>query len=381
MHNMSETYNFDDIRPFRDSEVEKVINELCQVPYFIGLLGRLFPGVPMSDIMGRLHALKSIDEFQRDFIIPYLNGLIKTTTDGVSSTGAEKLPTDGAYLFLSNHRDIILDSAFMNVKLNELGHSTTEIGIGSNLLIYDWIVDLVKLNKSFVVKRDLPVRQMMEASGTLSAYIRNSITVRHQNIWLAQREGRSKDGNDQTQSSVLKMLNLSGTKRLEENFGELNIVPVSIAYEYDPCDYLKAYQAQLKRDNPEYHKSKQEDLQHMNYGLNGYKGRIRFTFGEPLDVRGLEGKNRNAQIDDLANRLDKTIHKNYHLWPSNYVAYDELRKSRDFAKEYTQAERQKFLDNIDSHIALLTNVDVEFVRTTILKMYANPVINKLAVCD
>lgn len=276
-NDMEQTHDFEQIRPFTDDEVAPVIEQLCNEPYFVGILGYIFPGMAANDVLSRLKTIKTIDEFQEKFIIPFLSNLMKNTTEGVTADGVDKLSKKGGYLFVSNHRDIILDSALINIKLHEKGFETTEIGIGDNLLIYDWITDLVKLNKSFVVKRNLPVRQMMAASETLSAFIRHSIVKDKQNIWIAQREGRSKDGNDLTQSSVLKMFNLSGRSDMVENFKELNIVPVSISYELDPCDYLKAYQSQLKRDDENYQKSQREDLVHMNTGLNGRKGRVHLS--------------------------------------------------------------------------------------------------------
>ena len=201
-NNMSK--KFDEIRPFRDEEVAGVIESLCKVPYFIGILGKLFPDMPTETIVAKLRSLRSIKEFQSTFILPYLVRLTAKTTNGCTASGIESLDPKKGYVYMTNHRDIILDSALLNSKLYERGWDTTEIAIGSNLLIYEWIEDLVKLNKSFVVKRDLPVRQMMDASATLSAYIRERIVNDHQDIWIAQREGRSKDGNDRTQGSLLK---------------------------------------------------------------------------------------------------------------------------------------------------------------------------------
>lgn len=376
---MEQTHDFEQIRPFTDEEVAPAIEQLCSQPYFVGILGYIFPGMSVSDVLVQLRTIKTIDEFQQKFILPFLGNLMKNTTEGVSADGVDKLNKKGGYLFVSNHRDIILDSALINIKLHEKGFETTEIGIGDNLLIYDWITDLVKLNKSFVVKRNLPVRQMMEASETLSAFIRQSIVNGRQNIWIAQREGRSKDGNDQTQNSVLKMFNLSGTGDMVENFKELNIVPVSISYELDPCDYLKAYQSQLKRDDVNYQKSQREDLVHMNTGLNGRKGRVHLSFGTPIttELNELRNLNRNAFITAVAEKIDMQIHKNYKLWPANYVAYDIMMGTSDFASEYTEKEKADFVEYINEHISRLDNPDEQYIFDYIIKMYANPVVNKL----
>lgn len=375
---MTNNADFDQIRPFRDEEVSSIIAKLCEVPYFSRVLTFLYPNQKLETVIAKLKTIKSIEEFQLNFIIPFLSNLIETTTDGVSASGIENISNTKSYLFVSNHRDIILDSALLNYKLNECGITTTEIAIGDNLLIYEWITDLVKLNKSFVVKRNLPVRQMMEASATLSAFIRNAIVNSHQNIWIAQREGRSKDGNDQTQSSVLKMFNLSGNNDLIANFKELNIVPVSITYEFDPCDYLKAYQFQQKRDNLNYHKSQDDDLTHMSTGLRGRKGHVHFSFGTPIckELDALNGLNKNAQIQGIADIIDYQIHKNYHLWPCNYVAFDILNGNKANADKYTEDEAIEFKEYVNEHISRLDSCDEDFIFQMILRMYANPVINQ-----
>ncbi len=374
---MTDNPQFDDIRPYRDNEVGKVIKELCEVPYFINILGKIIPNIPTEAIVAKLKSIQSVYEFQHEFIIPYLRGLEKNTTDGITASGLEGLDPKGGYIFMSNHRDIILDSAFMNVMLDKAGLNTTEIAIGSNLLIYDWIVDLVKLNKSFVVKRNLPVRQMMEASANLSAYIRNRIVEGHQNIWIAQREGRSKDGDDKTQGAVLKMLNLSGKGALADNFAELNIVPVAITYEYDPCDALKGYQYQLKRDRPDYKKSKNEDLTHMATGLNGRKGHVHFAFGKPINsgLAEIASLPKNDQITAIANMVDAQIYANYKLNPNNYIALDVIEGINKRADHYTEAQKTDFLAYADKKIAAIDGADHDYVLDQMMHAYANPLIN------
>lgn len=375
---MTDNQRFSDIRPFQDNEVEEVIRNLCEVPYFLSILGRVIPNTPVDAIVSKLKSVHTVSEFQHVFIIPYLNGVIKNTTDGVTASGLENLDPKGGYIFMSNHRDIILDSAFMNVMLDNAGFNTTEIAIGSNLLIYDWIVDLVKLNKSFVVKRNLPVRQMMEASATLSAYIRDRILDGKQNIWIAQREGRSKDGNDKTQVAVLKMLNLSGTKDLKSNFEELNIVPVAITYEYDPCDALKGYQFQLKRDQSDYKKSKNEDLTHMSTGLSGRKGRVHFAFGKPINsgLDAIASLPKNEQVAAIAELIDRQIYANYHLCANSYIALDAIEGTDKRKAHYTAEQKDEFLAYADKKIAAIEGADHDYVLDQMLHAYANPLINQ-----
>ncbi len=378
---MSQQENFDKIRPFEDNEVSDVINQLVKVPYFIHILPRLFPNVPVDVMVEKLKQITSIAEFQDKCVIPFIKNLLTLTSKGLTVSGIENVNPQRNYLFISNHRDIVLDSALINTSLRDKGLNTSQIAIGDNLLIYEWITDLVKLNKSFLVLRNLSsVRQQMEASATLSAYIRTTIVDNKQNIWLAQREGRSKDGNDETQNSVLKMLNLSGKEDFVDNFAKLQILPVSISYEYDPCDYLKAFQFQLKRDNPAYKKSQNDDLEHMSIGIRGQKGGIHISFNKEItdvELRKLQADNKNAQIQELAKLIDHDVHNSYYLWPSNYIAFDELNNSSRFADKYTAEEKAAFDNRNEENIAKLGECDKEFVLKSIRTMYANPVINKL----
>ncbi len=376
---MTDHIDFESIRPYKDEEVPAVFERLTKEQSFLRLLKFLYPDIPTDLFVNRLLSLKTIDQFQMEIIYPYLKQIMKNTTDGVTASGLDKLDSSKNYLFISNHRDIVLDSAFLNIVLMDHGFSTTEIAIGDNLLIYPWITDLVKLNKSFIVKRNLPVRQMMEASSTLSAYIRNSITKRKQNIWIAQREGRSKDGDDRTQNSLLKMFNISGEGDILDNFAELQIVPVSISYEYDPCDYLKAFEFQQKRDIEGFKKSQADDLIAMATGLQGRKGRVHFSFGQPItdDVRKLSGTdNKNEIYNQIAELIDKQIHHNYKLWPANYIALDIFNKTKKYTAHYTEDDNISFLEYVYEHMSRLDS-DEDFVFMTIMEMYANPAINAM----
>ncbi len=377
---MTNQLDFDSIRPYQDQEVPAVFDRLTKEQSFMRLLKFLYPEIPTEAFIKRLKSIKTIHEFQTEIIYPYVKQLMKTTTNGVTISGLDKLDNKRNYLFISNHRDIILDPAILNITLLEYGFDTTEIAIGDNLLIYPWITDLVKLNKSFIVKRNISVRQMMEASSLLSAYIRTTLTENKKNIWIAQREGRSKDGDDQTQISLLKMLNISGQQDIASNFEEMNIVPVSISYEYDPCDYLKAYQFQLKRDDENYKKTQADDLIHMATGLKGRKGRVHFTFGKPIthDLKKLSATdNKNELYNSVAELIDRQIHDNYRLWPGNYIAMDIVNKNQACANFYTNEDKVTFMEYIYEHISRIDS-DEEFIFHTIMEMYANPVRNAKA---
>ncbi|NPA37611.1 MAG: glycerol acyltransferase [Chlorobi bacterium] len=375
---MVSNLDFESIRPYNDSEIHKVFERLTQEQTFLKLLNYLYPDIKTDEIIKKLLNIQSIKQFQSEIMHPFVREIMDTTTAGVTSSGLDRLSPDEHYLYISNHRDIVLDPAILNILIHENGFDTCEIAIGDNLLIFPWITDLVKLNKTFIVRRNLPGRQMLEASNTLSHYIRHTLTERQQSIWIAQREGRSKDGDDRTQISLLKMLNISGNGSIPDNFKELNIVPVSLSYEYDPCDYLKAYEFQQKRDNPNYKKTQKDDLLHMGLGMRGWKGRVHFAFGKPLnkELDILKStNNKNEQYKLLAGLIDDQIHNNYKLWPGNFVAADIISGNNHFKSKYTEEEKEKFLSYLEDHIAKIENGDTPFLRKAILEMYANPVRN------
>ncbi len=370
--------DFESIRPYEDHEIQMVFNRLKGEQSFLNLLGFLYPHIPPTAIMDKVMHITSIRQFQTEIISAYVKGVIESTTKGVTVEGLDRLNPEESYLFISNHRDIVLDPAILNVLLFENGFNTTEIAIGDNLLIFPWITDLVKLNRTFIVNRNLPVKQMMESSRRLSSYIRYTLNTKKHSIWIAQREGRSKDGNDRTQVSLLKMLNISGEKTLPENFKELRLVPVSISYEYDPCDYLKAVEFYNKKVNPDYQKTQNDDLRHMGTGLRGRKGRVHFSFGDPItdEINIIEALTvKNDQFTALAEMIDQHVHQNYHLWPGNYIAWDLLNNSTEHTSHYSEAEKTVFIEYLNDHIQR-AKLDDEFIRTSLLEMYANPLVNQ-----
>lgn len=378
--NNQEQLDFESIRPYEDHEIQTVFNRLKKEDSFMKLLGFLYPSLPPEKFMDRLMSLTSIRQFQEEVISAYIQNVLKDTTKGVTVTGLDYLDPKESYLFISNHRDIVLDPAILNVLLVEHGFNTTEIAIGDNLLIFPWITDLVKLNRTFIVKRNLTVRQIMESSRTLSYYIRHALKVKKHSIWIAQREGRSKDGNDRTQVSLMKMFNISGQDSLVNNFKELKIVPVSISYEFDPCDYLKAEEFFLKQDNPDFVKTQDDDLKHMITGLKGRKGHIHFSFGKPLvdELTPIEALTvKNDQFAAMAKVVDNHVHANYKLWPGNYVAWDLLNESDKYSDCYSDEEKNIFVTYVNEHLER-TDCDRDFIYRSLLEMYANPVINKMS---
>ena len=376
-------YNFDEIRCFKNEEVHAALERLSEEKQFMKVMSTVYPLLPKEVIKQRLMTFQSNFSFQKEIIYPFLQYLEANKTTGIKLNGVEMIQKEDAYLYISNHRDIILDSAFLCGKFIEKGMDTVEIAIGDNLLIYPWIEDLARVNKSFIVKRGLSARSVLESSQRLSAYIAHTITDKKQSVWIAQREGRAKDSNDKTQESLLKMFNMSGKGAFTENLIQLNICPLSISYEYDPCDFLKAKEFQLRRDQPEFKKQAQDDLINMETGVMGYKGKVIYEITGSInnDLREIGEKfnHRNEQIAQTALLIDKRIHSNYSIFANNRIAYDLLQGEERFKHEYSLMEKLDFDHYLSKQIAKIDieNKDENFLRNKLLEMYANPLINKL----
>ena len=376
-------FNFDEIRCYKNEEVHDALARLSNEKQFMKVLSTIYPLLPKEVIKDRLLSFDTNYAFQRDMVNPFLQYLEANMTKGIKLNGLENIDISKSYLYISNHRDIILDSAFLCGKFIDHKMDTVEIAIGDNLLIFPWIEDLVRVNKSFIVKRGLSARQVLESSQRLSAYIEYTINQKHQSIWIAQREGRAKDSNDRTQESLLKMFNMYGSEGFIENLIKLNICPLSISYEYDPCDYLKAKELLQKNQNPDFKKNPQDDLINMQTGVMGYKGSVVYQItgdiNKELKEIAIITPNRNEQIALVAELIDNRIHSNYTIFPGNKIAYDLLRNENRFAKDYTTMEKLDFERYISLQIAKidLPEKDEDFLMKRFLEMYANPLINKL----
>jgi hypothetical protein len=379
---MNSDPRFEDIRCYNDAEISAIFLELIEDKNFLAVLPHILPHVPVPMFVEQIKQIRSVDQFQQGFILPFLSDLEKKTSKGVELMQLNMVSKDQHYLFISNHRDIVLDSAFLNIHLLLSGYQTTEIAIGDNLLIYPWIEYLVRINKSFIVRRNVSVREQIRISQDLSAYIRYVITQKPHSVWLAQREGRAKDSDDRTQPALIKMLQMSAETDYVQGIKQLNIVPLAINYEYDPCDYLKAKEFQLKRDDESYKKSPADDLLNMSTGLMGFKGRISYVFGMPLndnaDLHKVSQLSFKEQSPFIAQMIDKEIHKNYNLYPCNYVAADLLRKQSDFINHYSKDEETAFIAYVKERVNKIDipNKDEAFLTEKILEMYANPVFNQ-----
>ena len=390
---MTSNLNFDEIRPYEGNEVRQAFEELLSDRQFALVMKGFAPWLPKVVRNGILRlafaGVKTPLGFQKRFMKPVGKYIIRKHSDGCSfddkALRALAAPDSAArYTFVSNHRDIVLDSAFLDVMLVEGGYPTTvEIGIGDNLLIYPWIKRLVRMNKAFVVRRGLSPKEMMRSSQLMSRYIHYAVTQKHENIWIAQREGRAKDSDDRTQESVLKMLAMGGEGSPAASLRELNIVPLTISYEFDPCDYLKAQEFQQKRDNPRFKKSRQDDLDNMKTGIFGYKGRVHYACGTPVNewIAELEALPRTEFFTALSQRMDEELHRGYRLYPVNFIAMDLLAGNRDHADRYTAKDEETFEKYLSGQLAKiqLENKDEAFLRERMLTMYANPAINHLQV--
>ncbi|MEY8707171.1 acyltransferase [Bacteroides faecichinchillae] len=374
---------FNEIRPYYDEELPQILEELIADQAFQKAACSAIPNVPFELLAQKIRTCKTKLDFQKTFCYGILWKIAQEHTDSLTLDHTALPNKEKAYTYMSNHRDIILDSGFLSILLVDEGMDTVEIAIGDNLLIYPWIKKLVRVNKSFIVQRALTMRQMLESSARMSRYMHYTIAEKNQSIWIAQREGRAKDSNDRTQDSVLKMLAMGGEGDLVERLMEMNIAPLAISYEYDPCDFLKAQEFQLKRDVEGYKKTTQDDLINMETGLFGYKGRVHFQMAPCINDK-LEQLDRSLPKPDLFARIstciDQRIHSNYRMYPGNYIAYDWLKGKAEFEQNYTQEEKLRFIDYVEQQLGKIKipNKDVDFLREKLLLMYANPLINYLA---
>ena len=375
---------FDEIRPYDPEELPAVFQELTADPEFQAVASHVMPGVPYQHLCQQLQGCHTNLEVQKTFFYPLLHELLARCSKGFRLDSTQLQQHEVPHTFITNHRDIVLDSAFLSIALIDNGfNNTVEIAIGDNLLIRPWIKQLVRINKSFIVQRAVGIRQMLASSARLSRYMHYAIAQKGENIWIAQREGRAKDSNDRTQDAILKMMAMGGEGTPLERLKALRLTPMALSYEYDPCDWLKAKEFQQKRDVQGFKKSPEDDLMNMKTGIFGFKGRICFRMANcindwldtlPADLP------KGEFYTEVAQHIDREIHRNYELYAINYVAADLLQGTNDFYHHYTPEEKQAFADYIESRVELvdLEHPDKAFLRERMLTMYANPVFNHQA---
>ena len=371
---------FDAIRPFEPEELPEVYDRLMADTQFLAVVAYLYPGIPAEAIAAKMHQQKTNLEFQKAFCYSFLEKLLAKASTGCDMD-VESIDVNRNYTFISNHRDIVLDSALLDNLMFDVGFSTTgEIAIGDNLLAAPWIKDLVRINKSFIVERSVGIREMLVSSKRMADYMHYVIGKKNDNIWIAQREGRAKDSNDRTQASLLKMMAMGGEGSVVERLQQLHIVPLAISYEYDPCDYLKAQEFQLVRDVEGWKKSKADDVLSMKTGIFGFKGHIHYHCAPCIDdwLGTLPAELPKAELFDMiASLIDGAIHRRYVIYPNNIVALDMLQGTPRSLSKATPEQWDRFEQYLDGQLAKINipNKDDAFLRERILTMYANPLIN------
>jgi 1-acyl-sn-glycerol-3-phosphate acyltransferase len=368
---------FDSIRPFYDTEVNEAICASINHPMMKAIMSFTFPDVDEEVWKNQLRKTHSIRDFQCNFIYESVQTVLRKSSEGLTTSGFDKLEKNTSYLFISNHRDIILDTSLLNVCLFDHGLVMTASAIGDNLVKKDFLLNLSKLNRNFLVQRGLPPRELLQSSKLMSEYITQLLLRENRSVWIAQREGRTKDGNDATHSGVLKMLGMgSDEKNLMDYFKKIKIVPVSISYEYDPTDALKMPQIMAEANDEIYIKDKNEDFITLLSGIIGQKKRIHIHVGEvlykELETIEAENDNTNKQVQALAQVIDDSILQSYKLWPTNFIAYDLLHKTNTHQHLYTENEKSLFERRLEMKIDASNETMVE----SFLAMYANPVVNK-----
>lgn len=382
-NNTSSAHDFSDIRPYDNAEFREKIANLVKEPGFEHAVRYVMPDVDYPEFVKNLLTVETQMDFQVKVMGPFLEMLVAHTTHGLTIDGLENYDPATSHVFITNHRDIVLDASFLNLCLVRAKLPLTQVAIGNNLLIYDWITDLVKLNRSFIVKRDGRVREALDNARHLSAYIHHAVNEQKESVWIAQREGRAKDSNDRTQESVIKMLSLGADGDSKANIMALNIIPVAISYEYDPNDYLKVREFLLRRRDPDFKKTQRDDLFSMETGILRQKGRVHFRIGKCIneELEKVESTDRAEVVAKVCTVLDRAIHSGYRIFPCNYIAYDLVHHTDEYSGNYTEQDVADFEAYITRQLEKVDEPDItpeerEFMRHTMLSMYANPLKNQ-----
>jgi hypothetical protein len=373
-NSMNKNINLEDIRPYYDHEAREVMQRMKNDPLFMQLVKYIWPDMTQEEAFAKADKVNNNMDFQLEFMHQAIRVIVERSSTGLSFSGFENLDPNKAYLFIANHRDILLDSAILQILLVEQGFKTTEITFGDNLMQGGFVNDFGKLNRMFTVIREGNNRELYEISQKLSTYIRHTLVEKNVSVWIAQRNGRTKDGSDMTQNGLIKMLNLSGGKNFTESFKQLNIVPLSISYEYEPCDDLKVQETYLSSLHSKYLKAPGEDLNSIISGIKQQKGRIHMHVGMPIENELIEIEkktNENEKIKELAAFIDEQIYNNYKLWPVNYIAWDIANESDEYRSFYTDTERENFIAYIKQKTVKLKGDDLTLFNLFIV-MYSNP---------
>ncbi len=375
---------FDDIRPYNPDEVPAAMQRIAESEGFPIVASFVFPDQDIKKLRTMVANLKTTEEFQSKVMAQFNEQVIKRSTTEFNVEGIDTLQKDVPYLYVSNHRDIVLDSSLLQYKLHSLGFQTTEITFGANLMCMPLIIDIGKSNKMFRVERGGTPKEFYRCSLHLSEYIRHVITEKHSSVWIAQRNGRTKDGLDKTDQGIIKMFGMSRNDDKIKSLAELNIIPVSVSYEWESCDYLKAFELYISR-NQKYIKRPGEDVTSILTGITQPKGRVHFEICPQIreeELSAFDCMTANEYHQQVARLIDQRILSHYRLWPNNYIAHDMLYGTNTYRELYTDEEKQLFVE----HMAVLNQMaqleqyevtDLDALYDIFLRIYANPVNQKL----
>jgi hypothetical protein len=368
----------DEYRPYNDGEVPAAIERIVENVLFPQVIKHIFPNKNINEFIAEFKQIKTVDEFQGCVMFPAIGSIISQTIKNFSYEGLKNISNLKSGMLISNHRDIVLDSAMLQYIFHKNGLTTSEITFGSNLMNPQFVVDIGKINKMFKIVRGGTAREIFVNSQRVSEYMRYAITEKKQSTWIAQRNGRTKDGSDKTEIGVLKMFAMSSKKDFVDNLDELNITPIAVSYEYDPCDFMKTREVYISR-RKQYVKQPGEDLLSILNGIKQYKGDVHYTVCEPITREELENcaKFHNSErFKILAVIIDNRIYNGYRLFKTNYIAYDIIENGRQFSEHYTPEEREKFINYMETGLSQLEG-DVKELRQVFLEIYANSVKNFL----
>ena len=366
---------FDDIRPYVDAEIPAAMKRIAESEYLPAIVKFLFPEKQLNEVQALLCSFRNIHDFQLGVMYAFNKQVIQQTINKFTCSGFENLSPDKNYLFVSNHRDIVLDSSILQFALYDAGFRTTEITFGNNLMSSQLIIDIGKSNKMFKVVRSKTAHEFYKNLLHLSKYIRYTITEKGESVWIAQRNGRTKDGNDATDQGIIKMFCMSDTQDLVKSVEDLNIVPVAVSYQWEPCDMFKTKELYLSRDGAKYVKQKDEDLTSILTGITQQKGNVHFNLCKPLvkeEYVNFANESPNKFYKNIASLIDERIYHNYKLWNTNYIAHDIRSGSDEYAAHYTIEEKTQFLQHLHQTLNQIDG-DKDIISSIYLSIYANPV--------
>ena len=371
---------FDDIRPYSEEEAPEKIAQIISNETFINTLKQFIPDYSPEQLQEDARHFNTIYDFQYATSRRYIEKFIQMSTAGVTYKGLENISPDKNYVFIGNHRDITFDAAILEEYLFLNQYNTTKIAIGDNLVSSRLLAEVGMLNKMFIVKRSVSIREKITNYQHLAAYIHHVLFNEHESVWIAQRDGRTKDGLDITKQGLVKMLAMDDEMRPMDMLKKINLTPVTISYEYEPCDKLKARELALSEDGP-YHKQEGEDFNSIIQGIMGFKGRAQLTIGKPIveemDVISDE-LNQNDKIHEVCKMVDRQIYQNYMLYPNNFIAFDLIDQNNTFAERYSTEEKEKFIAYLNQQ-AEVEDVAKEKMIYYLLRIYANPVTTSLNI--